>query len=349
MDGQYEYNIKDHLGNLRVAFRDNGGIAEIVQANSYGIWGEDLPTLSYSKPLWKVDNFKFTGKENLQGTGFIDFGARWYDNIVPRFITVDPLAELSRRFSPTVFANNNPQSFIDPDGMRAVWNGKYGSESGYNDNETGESRSWGQVQGEYGIGGGENDKGKGTRLIGTTSNSSMGNKIATGTLAFITADAMLPDPTDVALPKWAAYGVAGAAAGTYLYSAGILEKLKNAFDPKGFKYVTYTKASKDGFVYVGRSSGYESPEQIVRNRDYGHHMNAFGYGKAVLSTFAPATVDGGYGKRILDPAYWSIRGSEQLQIEFYRNLGISGNDRNGISPTNDNLQKFLEWGRKLVE
>lgn len=158
-DNQYEYNIKDHLGNLRVAFRDNGGIAELVQANSYGIWGEDLPTLSYLKPTWKADNFKFTGKESLQETGFIDFGARWYDNIVPRFTTIDPLSELSRRFSPTVYANNNPQRFIDPDGMRSVWNGKFGSESGYNDNETGESVSWGQVQREYGLGGSD-DKGK---------------------------------------------------------------------------------------------------------------------------------------------------------------------------------------------
>ncbi len=31
-------NITDHLGNL--------GIAKITQANAYGVWGEDLPTLS---------------------------------------------------------------------------------------------------------------------------------------------------------------------------------------------------------------------------------------------------------------------------------------------------------------
>jgi RHS repeat-associated protein len=105
---------------LRVAFRDSLGIAKITQANSYGIWGEDLPTLSYSKQSWKADNFKFTGKESLQGTGFIDFGARWYDNIVPRFTTIDPLSELSRRFSPFVYGNNNPLRFIDPDGMSSV-------------------------------------------------------------------------------------------------------------------------------------------------------------------------------------------------------------------------------------
>jgi RHS repeat-associated protein len=119
IEGQYEYNIKDHLGNLRVAFRDSLGIAKITQANSYGVWGEGLPTLSYLKSTWKADNFKFTGKESLQGTGFVDFGARWYDNIVPRFTTIDPLSELSRRFSPTVYANGNPLRFIDPDGMQA--------------------------------------------------------------------------------------------------------------------------------------------------------------------------------------------------------------------------------------
>ena len=75
--------------------------------------------MSYLKSTWKVDNFKFTGKESLQGTGYIDFGARWYDNIVPHFTTIDPLSELSRRFSPTVYANGNPLRFIDPDGMQA--------------------------------------------------------------------------------------------------------------------------------------------------------------------------------------------------------------------------------------
>ncbi len=64
IDGEYEYNIKDHLGNLRVAFRDSLGIAKISQHYAYGIWGEDLPTLSYTKQAWKADNFKFTGKEN---------------------------------------------------------------------------------------------------------------------------------------------------------------------------------------------------------------------------------------------------------------------------------------------
>jgi RHS repeat-associated protein len=117
VNGEYEYNIQDHLGNLRVAFRDSLGIAKITQSNSYGIFGEDLPSISYYKAQWKKDEFKFTGKENLPETGYTDFGARLYDNLVPRFITIDPLSEISRRFSPYTYANNNPIRFIDPDGM----------------------------------------------------------------------------------------------------------------------------------------------------------------------------------------------------------------------------------------
>jgi RHS repeat-associated protein len=90
--------------------------------------------LSYLKSTWKKDFFKFTGKEELQGTGYIDFGARLYDPIVPRFTTLDPLAELSRRFSPTVYGNNNSLRFIDPDGMQPK---SYTSISGYYSSDLG--------------------------------------------------------------------------------------------------------------------------------------------------------------------------------------------------------------------
>jgi RHS repeat-associated protein len=116
VNGIYEYDIKDHLGSLRVSFKDSSGIVKITQANSYGVWGEDLPTLSYQNTT-NLDKFKFTGKEELQGTGYVDFGARWYDPIVPRFTTIDPLAEKMRRWSPYCYAFDNPLRFIDPDGM----------------------------------------------------------------------------------------------------------------------------------------------------------------------------------------------------------------------------------------
>ncbi|WP_052354048.1 RHS repeat domain-containing protein [Flectobacillus major] len=108
---RFEYNITDHLGNL--------GIAKITQANAYGVWGEDLPTLSYQNTS-NLNNFKFTGKESLQGTGYTDFGARWYDNIVPRFITIDPLAEKNHFESGYVYIHNSPLKYIDLDGRDGV-------------------------------------------------------------------------------------------------------------------------------------------------------------------------------------------------------------------------------------
>jgi RHS repeat-associated protein len=134
--------------------------------------------------------------------------------------------------------------------------------------------------------------------------------------------------------------IAGSIAQTY-------DDVKTEFDPSGFKYVTYTKTRFDGKVYVGRSSGYESPDQIVRNRDAQHHVQ--GYGPAVLSTVLPATIIGGYRSRLLDQSYWATRGAEQFQIEKYRQQGISGNGINGISPNSKFVNKYLYWGSRLLD
>jgi RHS repeat-associated protein len=114
-----EYDIKDHLGSLRVSFKDSLGIAKVMQESHTGVFGDILPSLLYTNTP-KTDNFDYTGHERLKtfNLGYIDAGARWMDPLVPRFITIDPLAEVSRRFSPYTYANNNPLRFIDPDGMR---------------------------------------------------------------------------------------------------------------------------------------------------------------------------------------------------------------------------------------
>ncbi|MEY2702837.1 MAG: hypothetical protein RLY43_1475 [Bacteroidota bacterium] len=94
---------------------------KILEENNYYPFG--LKHNSYN-----VDNFqpeykyKYNGKELQEelGLNMYDYGARNYDPALGRWMNIDPLAETSRRFSPYVYALNNPIYFIDPDGMQAI-------------------------------------------------------------------------------------------------------------------------------------------------------------------------------------------------------------------------------------
>jgi RHS repeat-associated protein len=104
-----------------------------------------------SKAAGGTENkYKYNGKELQQrefsdgsGIELYDFRTRMQDPQLGRWNGVDPLAEQMRRFSPYNYALDNPERFIDKDGMEAVEADDQG-EFGVRDNTTSEAsfRGW---------------------------------------------------------------------------------------------------------------------------------------------------------------------------------------------------------------
>jgi RHS repeat-associated protein len=121
----YEYSIKDHLGDVRVCFADRGnGTPTVTQERGYYPFGLSMFGLEFDSlklavtPKYIFNENRFNGKEfqEFMCLQWYDYGARFYDQQIGRWLSIDPLAEKSRRWSPYVYGINNPIRFIDPDG-----------------------------------------------------------------------------------------------------------------------------------------------------------------------------------------------------------------------------------------
>lgn len=113
----YEYALKDHLGNTRVMFNEVG---EVIQDQSYYPFGMGLGNeLTYQNTTDSPKNeYLYNGKE-LQTDfelGWYDYGARMYDASLGRWHVPDPRAEELNNLSPYNYVANNPIVAIDPDG-----------------------------------------------------------------------------------------------------------------------------------------------------------------------------------------------------------------------------------------
>ncbi|WP_271768684.1 DUF6443 domain-containing protein [Aquimarina algiphila] len=125
---RYVYQYKDHLGNIRLSYKDtdgNGSIttSEIIEENNYYPFG--LTHKGYNNVITSTNpalKKTYNGKEfqDELGLNWHDYGARNYDATIGRWMNLDQLAEIYHTDTPYAYVLNNPLSFIDPDGRQVI-------------------------------------------------------------------------------------------------------------------------------------------------------------------------------------------------------------------------------------
>jgi RHS repeat-associated protein len=135
--GRYEFMMKDHLGNNRLAFRciEIENATAITQAYpaivtaeyQYDAWGlsieNQMMASSFTAQFGKfaaTNRYKYNDKEYISDSKLYDYGARHYDPVVGRWWAVDPLAEKNHFESSYVFVHNNSVMYVDPDGRDGI-------------------------------------------------------------------------------------------------------------------------------------------------------------------------------------------------------------------------------------
>jgi len=115
-----EYFHRDHLGSIAVVTDANGNVLE---RDSYDAWGkrryptglDSLPTLTLVSQLTRG----FTGQEQMDSVGLVNFNGRVYDPTIGRFLSADPFIQApdnSRSYNRYSYLFNNPLSGVDPSG-----------------------------------------------------------------------------------------------------------------------------------------------------------------------------------------------------------------------------------------
>ena len=117
VNGVYEYNITDHLGNLRLAFRDSLGIAVPTQSIFYDPWGLSMKGMSITRNPLNFNRHQFLNRETQFETGFIDLKNRQYSPQTGRFTSQDGVIEGQEHLSLYQYGWNNPVLRSDPDGL----------------------------------------------------------------------------------------------------------------------------------------------------------------------------------------------------------------------------------------
>ena len=115
------FYLNDHLGSARaIISADSTGAITRNDRYLYLCYGEsDGTTTNTDQPR------RYTGKplDEELNLDLYYYGARYYDGHLGRFTQIDPLYGYTLNWSPYTYCLDNPQRFIDPDGLKVSVNG----------------------------------------------------------------------------------------------------------------------------------------------------------------------------------------------------------------------------------
>ncbi|WP_025741031.1 DUF6443 domain-containing protein [Aquimarina pacifica] len=122
----YVYQYKDHLGNIRISYKDadgNGSItaSEIVEEKNYYPFG--LQHKGYNNTIVGRDyeyGFQEQEEQNELGLNWIQFKWRNHDPAIGRFMTIDPLTEDYMDWGGYVFSGNRVIDARELEGLEPV-------------------------------------------------------------------------------------------------------------------------------------------------------------------------------------------------------------------------------------
>lgn len=115
--GKKEYELTDHLGNVRAVVSDRRMNDSIVISNAVDYLPFGMVARSYTDGM--ETRFGFNGKEDDSEWDKQDYGMRIYDPKLCRFISVDPIARKFAYLTSYQFASNTPIVATDLDGLEA--------------------------------------------------------------------------------------------------------------------------------------------------------------------------------------------------------------------------------------
>ena len=111
------YHHADHLTGASVETDNTGTAIEVTDYYPYGSERLNSKVGRYNTP------HKFTGKELDADTGLYDYGARYYDPVLSRFLSIDPWGgnlEDPQSLNKYSYTKNNPVKYVDPTGKNPL-------------------------------------------------------------------------------------------------------------------------------------------------------------------------------------------------------------------------------------